>query len=66
MLLFILSYFVFEPLHLEQISTIKEFVIAALIVGLSCFIVGSITFYLLFSGTRDFTVRIKNIIIKRT
>lgn len=65
-LLFILSYFVFEPLHLEQISTIKEFVIAALIVGLSCFIVGSITFYLLFSGTRDFTVRIKNIIIKRT
>ena len=59
--LFILTYYAFIPLHLEQISTIKDFIIDTIIVGLSCLIIGSGTFYILFSGTKDFAVRLKNI-----
>lgn len=60
--LFLLSYHGFKPLHLEQISTIKDFIIYTMIVGLSNLAIGGITFYLLFPGTKDFVKRIKNII----
>lgn len=63
--LFILSYYAFIPLHLNQISTIKDFIINTIIVGLSCLIIGGGIFYILFSGTKDFAVRLKNIITKK-
>lgn len=63
--LFILSYYAFIPLHLDHISTIKDFIINTIIVGLSCLIIGGGIFYLLFSGTKDFVVRLKNIITKK-
>lgn len=63
--LFILSYYAFIPLHLNQISTIKDFIINAITVGLSCLIIGGGIFYILFSGTKDFAVRLKNILTKK-
>lgn len=63
--LFLLSFYAFKPLHLEQISTIKDFIINTLIVGFSCLTIGSITFYILFPGTKDFANRIKNIITNK-
>lgn len=63
--LFIISYYAFIPLHLDQTSTIKDFIINTIIVGLSCFIIGGGLFYMLFSGTKDFAFRMKNIITKR-
>lgn len=64
--LFLLSYYLFKPLHLDHISTIKDFIINALIVAFTCFLVGSSIFYILFPGTREFTKRIKNIIITKS
>lgn len=61
--LFIFSYYAFKPLHLEQVSTIKDFVIKTLIVGFSSLTIVSIVFLALFSGTKDFAVRIKKIVI---
>ena len=63
--LFALSHYAFSPLHLELIANLKDFIIATLIVGSSCLIVGSILFYLLFPGVKDFVVRIKKIICKK-
>lgn len=63
--LFLLSFYAFKPLHLEQVSTVKDFITNTLIVGFSCLIIGGITFYLLFSGTKDFAIRVKNIITKK-
>lgn len=63
--LFILSDYVFKPLHLEEISTVKVFIVNTIIVGASCFIIVVGIFYLLFSGTKDFAVRIKNFITKK-
>lgn len=63
--LFVLSYYAFSPLHLELITNLKDFIIATLIVGFSCLIAGSILFYFLFSGVKDFVVRIKKIICKK-
>lgn len=64
-ILFLLSFYAFKPLHLEQINTIKDFMIKTLIVGFSCFIIGSITFYILFPGTKDFVARINNIVTNK-
>lgn len=64
-LLFVLSHYAFSPLHLELITNIKDFIIATLIVGFSCLLAGGMLFYLLFSGVKDFTVRIRNIIYKK-
>lgn len=64
-LLFLLSFYAFAPLHLEQITEVKDFIIAILIVGSSCLIVGGILFYLLFTGVKDFTNRLKNILNKK-
>lgn len=63
--LFILSIYAFKPLHLEQIITVKDFIISTLIVGFCSFIIGSLTFYLLFPGTKDFVIRLKKIITKK-
>lgn len=63
--LFIFSCYIFKPLQLNHISTVKEFIINALIVALTCLLIGAFTFYLLFPGTREFTKRVKNIISKK-
>lgn len=63
--LFVISFYAFKPLQLEQISSVKDFIINTIIVGFACMIVGGMLFYLLFSGTKDFAVRIKNIILKK-
>lgn len=63
--LFLLSFYAFKPLHLEQIYTIRAFILKALIVAFFCLTVGSFTFYLLFPGTKDFTMRIKHIITEK-
>lgn len=63
--LFILSYYTFKPLHLDQISSIRVFIVDALIVGASCLIMGVAVFYFLFSGTKDFVTRIGKIIYAR-
>lgn len=63
--LFIFSHYAFSPLHLEQITNAREFIIAVFVVGGSCLVVGSLIFYLLFSGVQDFTFRILNLIYKK-
>lgn len=63
--LFILSHYAFLSLHLEQITKLKDFIIATLIVGTSTLIIGGLLFYILFSGVQDFVIRIKNIILKK-
>lgn len=59
--LFIASYYAFKMLHLEQVSTINEFIKDTIIVGFSCFLVVVVIFYTLFPGTKEFVKRIKNI-----
>lgn len=62
---FFLTYYIFMPLHLEKISDIKGLMIAALIVGFSCTIIVGFSFVLLFSGAKDFVVRMKQYFIKK-
>lgn len=64
-ILFISSSYTFRPLHLENISTLNAFIRSTLIVGLTSLIIGSISFYICFSGTKDFALRIKNLILKK-
>lgn len=63
--LFVLSHYAFYPLHLELIKSVKDFIIATLIVGFSSLITGGLLFYLLFPGVKDFAMRIRNIIYKK-
>ncbi len=60
-LLFMLSHYAFKLIHLDQIVTLRDFVGATLIVGFSCLIVVSLVFYVLFSGVKDFVLRLKTI-----
>ena len=64
-ILFIFSYYAFKPLHLDGTSTLKTFIINTIIVGITNLIIGSLLFYICFSGTKDFVSRIKNIISKK-
>ncbi len=64
--LFVLFYIIFKHLSLEQISNVKDFILASLLVGFTCVIVVGVTFFLLFSGARDFVIRVKYTVFKRT
>lgn len=65
MVLFLFSDYAFAFLHLNQMVSITEFVNAVCIVGGSCLVIGSLIFYLLFPGVKDFTNRIQNILCRK-
>ena len=59
--LFIVSYYIFRPLNLGLITSVKDFIIKAMIVGISNFIIVSCVFYIFFQGTKDFVRRLRDI-----
>ena len=64
-ILFIISHYISQPLNLGQISTLKDFIISTFIVGVISSMLVCFTFYLLFTGMKDFTIRIKDLIEKK-
>lgn len=60
-ILFMTLNFLFEILHLTQISDTKGFIINCVIISITSFIIIGLSFYILFEGVRSFVTRVINL-----